>query len=406
MMDKIKERAVYEERLLQWLGRPVIKVLTGLRRSGKSSLLRRCMLRLAESGVKSAAICYVNMELLKNDRFRDIRVLHDEIEKMRLNSVGRVYLLLDEVQEIPQWERLVNSLLAEDMADITITGSNSRMLSGELGTLLSGRYVEFPIHTLTFGEFCGFRNVSPDRETFMAYMESGGLPGLLTVASDPVSRLQYLEAILDSIVLRDVVARHKLRDTELLRRILLFVADNIGNPVSARSIAGVLKNQRRSLSVESIYNYLHHLEEAFVIQPAPYFDLRGKRLLETGGKWYFADVGLRHALVGYRAGDVGQFLENIVFLELKHRGWTVAVGRIGEFEVDFVATRADEKIYIQVAYLLPDKRTLDRELRPLQAIGDNFPKYLLTLDALDRGQHDGIIRMPIEQFLIENPETT
>lgn len=364
------------------------------------------MLRLAESGVKSAAICYVNMELLKNDRFRDIRVLHDEIEKMRLNSVGRVYLLLDEVQEIPQWERLVNSLLAEDMADITITGSNSRMLSGELGTLLSGRYVEFPIHTLTFGEFCGFRNVSPDRETFMAYMESGGLPGLLTVASDPVSRLQYLEAILDSIVLRDVVARHKLRDTELLRRILLFVADNIGNPVSARSIAGVLKNQRRSLSVESIYNYLHHLEEAFVIQPAPYFDLRGKRLLETGGKWYFADVGLRHALVGYRAGDVGQFLENIVFLELKHRGWTVAVGRIGEFEVDFVATRADEKIYIQVAYLLPDKRTLDRELRPLQAIGDNFPKYLLTLDALDRGQHDGIIRMPIEQFLIENPETT
>jgi predicted AAA+ superfamily ATPase len=237
----------------------------------------------------------------------------------------------------------------------------------------------------------------------MAYLESGGLPGLMTVADDPTSRLHYLEAILDSIVLRDVVARHNLRDTELLRRILLFIADNIGNPVSARSIAGVLKSQRRPASVESIYNYLDHLEEAFVIHPAPYFDLRGKRLLETGGKWYFADVGLRHALVGYRAGDVGQFLENIVFIELKHRGWTVTVGRVGEFVVDFVASRADEKIYIQVAYLTPDKTTLERELRPLQAIDDNFPKYLLTLDALERGQHDGIIRMPIEEFLIECP---
>ena len=390
---------------MPWLGRPLIKVLTGLRRSGKSSLLLRCMTRLKESGVDPAAIFYVNMELLENERFRDLRALHKAIKRVRSECGDRVYLFLDEVQEIPQWERLANSVLAEDLADITLTGSNSRLLAGELGTLLSGRYVEFPIHTLVFGEYCHFRNLPPAREAFMTYLESGGLPGLMTVADDPASRQQYLEAILDSIVLRDVVARHKLRDTELLRRILLFVADNIGNPVSARSIAGVLKNQRRPSSVESIYNYLDHLEEAFVIHPAPYFDLRGKRLLETGGKWYFADLGLRHALVGYRAGDVGQFLENIVFLELKHRGWTVTVGRVGEFEVDFVASRGDEKIYIQVAYLTPDKKTLERELRPLQAIDDNYPKYLLTLDALGTARHEGIIRMPVEEFLIQNPAT-
>jgi predicted AAA+ superfamily ATPase len=353
--------------------------------------------------VDPAAICHVNMELLDNDRYRDLHVLQKEVRRVRSACGGRVYLFLDEVQEIPQWERLVNSVLAEDLADITLTGSNSRLLAGELGTLLSGRYVEFAVHPLVFGEYCDLWNVPTGRDAFMAYLESGGMPGLLTVANDPASRLQYLEAILDSIVLRDVVARHKLRDTELLRRILLFVADNIGNPVSARSIAGVLKSQRRPSSVESIYNYLHHLEEAFVIHPAPYYDVRGKRLLETGGKWYFADVGLRHALVGYRSGDVGQFLENIVFIELKHRGWTVTVGRIGEFEVDFVASRADEKIYIQVAYLTPDNKTLERELRPLQAIDDNFPKYLLTLDALERGQHNGIIRMPVEEFLIECP---
>ena len=388
---------------MPWLGRPLIKVLTGLRRSGKSSLLLRCMTRLKESGVAPAAIFYVNMELLENERFRNLRALHGEIKRVRRECGERVYLFLDEVQEIPEWERLVNSLLAEELADITLTGSNSRLLAGDLGTLLSGRYVEFPIHTLVFGEYCAFRNLPPGRAAFMAYLESGGLPGLMTVADDPASRQHYLEAILDSIVLRDVVARHKLRDTELLRRILLFVADNIGNPVSARSIAGVLKNQRRSASVESIYNYLDHLEEAFVIHPAPYFDLRGKRLLETGGKWYFADLGLRHALLGYRAGDVGQFLENIIFLELKHRGWTVTVGRLGEVEVDFVASRADEKIYIQVAYLTPDKNTLERELRPLQAIDDNYPKYLLTLDALGTARHDGIIRMPVEDFLIENP---
>ena len=213
--------------------------------------------------------------------------------------------------------------------------------------------------------------------------------------------MQYLEALLDSIVLRDVVSRHKLRDVDLLRRILLFVADSVGSPVSARSLAGFLKSQRRSASVESIYNYLDHLAEAFVVDQAPVYDLRGKKLLETGGKIYFIDLGLRHALLGYRSSDIGQYLENIVYLDLKQRGWEVSVGRLGEWEVDFVAQRGAEKCYIQVAYLTPDKETLDRELRALRDIPDNYPKYLVTMDEIPPSSEEGIHRMSIENFLLQ-----
>lgn len=213
-------------------------------------------------------------------------------------------------------------------------------------------------------------------------------------------RMQYLEALLDSIVLRDVVSRHKLRDVDLLRRILLFVADSIGSPVSARSMADFLKIQRRSVSVESIYNYMEHLAEAFVLDQAPVYDLRGKKLLETGGKIYFADLGLRHALLGYRSSDIGQYWENIVYWDLKQRGWKVSVGRLGEWEVDFVAQKGADKCYVQVAYLTPNKETLDRESRPLRDIPDNFPKYLVTMDEIPSSSEEGIHRMPMEQFLL------
>jgi predicted AAA+ superfamily ATPase len=212
--------------------------------------------------------------------------------------------------------------------------------------------------------------------------------------------MQYLEALLDSVVLRDVVSRHKLRDVDLLRRILLFVADSVGSPVSAGSLAKFLKSQRRSASVESIYNYIDYLAEAFVLDQAPFYDLRGKKFLETGGKIYFADLGLRHALLGYRSSDIGQYLENIVYWDLKQRGWEVSVGRLGEWELDFVAQKGTEKCYVQVAYLTPDKDTLDRELRPLRKIPDNFPKYLVTLDEIPSSSEEGIHRMPIEPFLL------
>ena len=396
----IVPRPCYEDRVMAWMGRPVIKVLSGIRRSGKSSILLRCKEILVAQGVPESIILHINMELLANERFRDIMLLNDEVHKAHQKNGRKVYLFLDEVQEIPNWEKLAASLLAEDVADLTVTGSNAHLLAGELATLLSGRYVEFPIYPLVFREYCDFFSASPGRETFWRFLRSGGFPGLAALDSGEGARLQYLEALLDSIVLRDVVSRHKLRDVDLLRRILLFVADSVGSPVSARSLAGFFKSQRRSVSVESIYNYLDHLAEAFVLDQAPVYDLRGKKFLETGGKIYFADLRLRHALLGYRSSDIGQYLENSVYLDLKQRGWQVSVGRLGEWEVDFVAQKGAEKCYVQVAYLTPDKETLERELRPLRDIPDNYPKYLVTMDEIPASSVEGIHRMPVEQFLL------
>ena len=385
---------------MAWMGRPVIKVLSGIRRSGKSSILLRCKERLVAQGVPESIILHINMEPLANERFRDTMLLNAQVHKACGKNGRKVYLFLDEVQEIPNWEKLAASLLAEDLADLTVTGSNAHLFAGELATLLSGRYVEFPIYPLVFREYCDFFSMSPGRETFWRFLRSGGFPGLAALDHGEGARMQYLEALLDSIVLRDVVSRHKLRDVDLLRRILLFVADSVGSPVSARSLAGFFKSQRRSVSVESIYNYLDHLAEAFVLDQAPVYDLRGKKFLETGGKIYFADLGLRHSLVGYRSSDIGQYLENIVYLDLKQRGWQVSVGRLGEWEVDFVAQKGAEKCYVQVAYLTPDKETLDRELRPLRDIPDNYPKYLVTMDEVPASSEEGIHRMPVEQFLL------
>ena len=400
----IVPRPCYEDRVMAWMGRPVIKVLSGIRRSGKSSILLRCKERLAAQGVPDFAILHINMELLVNERFRDIYLLNAEVHDAFIKNGGKVYLFLDEVQEIPGWEKLVGSLLAEDVADLTVTGSNAHLLAGELATLLSGRYVEFPVYPLSFREYCNFFSLMLGREAFLKFLQSGGFPGLAALDEKEEARTQYLEALLDSIVLRDVVSRHKLRDVDLLRRILLFVADSVGSPVSARSLAGFLKSQRRSASVESIYNYLDHLAEAFVVDQAPVYDLRGKKLLETGGKIYFTDLGLRHALLGYRSSDIGQYLENIVYLDLKQRGWEVSVGRLGEWEVDFVAQRGAEKCYIQVAYLTPDKETLDRELRALRDIPDNYPKYLVTMDEIPPSSEEGIHRMSIEKFLLQQDD--
>lgn len=386
------------------MGRPVIKVLSGIRRSGKSSILLRCKERLAAQGVPDSAILHINMELLVNERFRDIHLLNAEVHEAFNKNGGKVYLFLDEVQEIPGWEKLVGSLLAEGVADLTVTGSNAHLLAGELATLLSGRYVEFPVYPLSFREYCNFFSLESGREAFLKFLQSGGFPGLMELDQKDEARRQYLEALLDSIVLRDVVARHKLRDVDLLRRILLFVADSVGSPVSARSVAAFLKSQRRSVSVESIYNYLDHLFEAFVVDQARVYDVRGKKLLETGGKIYFTDLGLRHALMGYRSSDIGQYLENIVYLDLKQRGWDVRVGRVGEWEVDFVTQKGAEKRYIQVAYLTPDKETLNRELRPLRDIPDNYPKYLVTMDDIPSSKEEGIHRLSIEQFLLRQDE--
>ncbi|MEI8094252.1 MAG: ATP-binding protein [Spirochaetales bacterium] len=403
MNDKISlVRDAYEAWVLTFADKPVIKVLTGIRRSGKSSLLRLVADRLVRRGVDPQRLVFLNMESLSNAVYTDYRRLHSFVmERYRALGVP-LYLFLDEVQEIPSWEKAINSFLSDGVADVYLTGSNSDLLSGELASRLSGRYVEFSIFPLVFSEYLVFRPpVGPTSEAFGEFLQTGGFPGLHRLDFSADSIRQYLSAVLDSVVLKDVVMRHQVRDVHLLQKLLAYVADNIGSIISARSIADFFKNERRNLGIETVYNYLAFLQSAFVFYKVPRYDLQGKRLLETFEKYYLADLGLRHALFGYRDNDIGRYLENVVYLELRKRGYQVWVGRWGDLEIDFVATKGEERLYVQVAYLLADDAIREREFRPLRQLTDNYPKYVLTLDPAPDGVVDGIFRQSVVKFLLE-----
>ena len=405
-----QERGSYEDWVLSFADKPVIKVLTGIRRCGKSSLLRLVADRLLGRGVDPQRLVFLNMESLSNSPYTDYHVLHAFVMERYQAAGARLYLFLDEVQEIPSWEKAVNSFLADDVADLYLTGSNSDLLSGELASRLSGRYVEFSIFPLVLSEYLPFRRNTgqpasplPPASEFQVFLQTGGFPGLHRLDFTTESIRQYLSAVLDSVVLKDVVMRHQVRDVHLLQKLLVYVADNIGSIISARSIAEFFKAERRSLGIETVYNYLAFLQSAFVFYKVPRYDLKGKRLLETYEKYYLADLGLRHALLGYRDNDIGRYLENVVYLELRKRGYQVWVGKWGNLEVDFVATKGDQRLYVQVAYLLPDEATREREFRPLREIPDNYPKFVLTMDALPDGIVDGIFRKSLVGFLLSDP---
>jgi len=396
---------------MKFINTPLIKIITGIRRSGKSSVLTLISESIVESGIESDRIVYLNMESLENSRFKDILELNSFIrEKYALHNAP-VYLFIDEVQEIPQWERAVNSFLSDTVADIFISGSNSGLLSGELASHLTGRYVEFSVYPLTYSEFCMFRkNSHIDRQPtsdfhFMEFVKYGGFPGLHRLVFSDETIYQYLSSLSDSILLKDVVMRNNVRDVALLRSLLIFLADNCGNIFSARSVADYMKKERRSLGIETIYNYISYLEAAFVIYRISRYDIKGKRLLETQEKYYLADLGLRHALLGYREKDIGIFLENIVCIELKKRGYIIHIGKLDDYEIDFIAIRGNEKMYIQVAYLIADETTHEREFRPLRLIADNYPKYVLSMDMTPPGNTEGIIRMYLPDFLLSDGET-
>lgn len=396
------KRQNYIQKIEPFIDKPLIKVITGMRRVGKSTILQLLIANLHEKGVSEEQILSINMESFSNRQYVDANILYDFVKTHKNHCSGRLYLFIDEVQEISAWEKLVNSFLADDDADIFITGSNSRLLSGELASLLAGRYVEFVIYPLSFSEFIEFRGgTGEDREKrFQEYLEFGGLPGIHSLEYETNVIYQYLNSIRDSVMLKDIVMRNKIRDVALLEKIIQFIADNIGNIFSAHSIADYFKKEKRSVSVETIYNYIGYLETAFLIQKAPRYDLKGKKILETNEKYYINDLGLRHALIGFRSSDINDFLENIIYFELKTRGYKVMVGKMGEFEVDFICEKQGEKLYIQVCYLMPDESVRKRELRPLLKIKDNHPKYVLSMDRLPQDNYEGIIRMYIPDFLL------
>ncbi|MBW6459102.1 MAG: ATP-binding protein [Bacteroidales bacterium] len=399
-------RTQYLEKLKTYTGKPLIKVISGMRRVGKSTLLKEYRDFLTHSGVPEQNILLINMELLEFDSIRDYTDLNAHIRQTVSQQTGTKYLLIDEIQDINQWEKAINSFFAEGGYDITITGSNARMLSAELSTLLAGRYIEITLYPFSFRDFRDYRLQQVPGETvnisFKQFLRYGGLPGIHALPFSDDVIFPYLNAIYNTVLLKDVITRNKIRDVEQLERITRFVFNNCGNITSAKNIADYLKSQRARISVETVQNYLFFLTQSFMIHKVRRYDLKGKKLLEYSEKYYPADIGLRFGLAGYSESDISGLLESIVFIELLQRGYTVYVGQSGSYEIDFIAEKQEKRIYIQVAYLLGNEKTIEREFGNLERIGDSFPKMVLSMDEFWPQNRNGIIRKNIIEFLLEN----
>ena len=389
----------YLNQLVSFHGSELICVVTGMRRSGKSSLLKLYRDWLVnEKKIEEKNIVYINFESLKYANLTVYQALYEHVFRISAQAGTKVFLLFDEIQNVKDWEKAVNALRVDCDCEIVLTGSNARLLSGELATLLAGRYVEIQMFPLSFDEFLEFRKDSADdiHKSFDAFLRFGGLPGLHELQTSPRATAQYLNDVFNSVLLKDVVSRNNIRDTELLNRIIQFIFDNVGSTFSAKNISDFLKSQGRKLGVETIYNYLDYLENAFVIERVKRFDLKGK----TQEKIYAADVGIRNSILGYRPSDIAGILENLVYLNLRQKGFRVSVGKNGTLEVDFVASKDGEVLYVQVCYQLTPEN-LEREIAPLRQIKDNYPKLILTLSDLMTGDIEGIKIRNLVDFLAE-----
>ena len=402
--DVLKNRDLYLNQLIQFKDKKLIKVITGLRRSGKSTLLSLFENHLITSGVDRNHIIRMNFESFEFDEITNYKELHAYINKRILDPDKRHYILLDEVQQVSSWERVINSFLVDANVDIFITGSNAYLLSSELSTLLSGRYVEIKMQPLSFKEYIEFLDSDKEMslpEKFNQYLEYGGLPTIVELLDNPDTIGPFLEGIYNTVLMKDVIERNGVRDAALLESILKFIAANIGSIVSTKKISDYLTSSGRKTTSDTIDNYLKMLENAFIIYKANRYDLKGKMFLKTLEKYYIVDIGIRNKLIGLRNTDYGHVLENIVYLEQLRRGYEVTIGKIGSLEVDFVASKPNEKIYYQVSATIMDEKTRERELRPLESISDNYPKYILTMDQIVFNDYSGIRVKNIIDFLLE-----
>ena len=400
----MKNRDLYLNQLIKFKDKKLIKVITGLRRSGKSTLLSLFENHLITSGVDRNHIIRMNFESFEFDEITNYKELHEYINKRILDPNKRHYILLDEVQQVSSWERVINSFFVDANVDIFITGSNAYLLSSELSTLLSGRYVEIKMQPLSFKEYLEFLDSDKEmslQEKFNQYLEYGGLPTIVELLDNPDTIGPFLEGIYNTVLMKDVIERNGVRDAALLESILKFIAANIGSIVSTKKISDYLTSSGRKTTSDTIDNYLKMLENAFIIYKANRYDLKGKMFLKTLEKYYIVDIGIRNKLIGLRNTDYGHVLENIVYLELLRRGYEVTIGKIGSLEVDFVASKPNEKIYYQVSATIMDEKTRERELRPLESISDNYPKYILTMDQTVFNDYSGIRVKNIIDFLLE-----
>lgn len=398
------KREMYMSRIRPFINTDLVKVMTGIRRCGKSVMLELIKEELLQSGVNKSQFISINFEDMSYAHLQTAKALNDDIIERANKIEGKVYLFFDEIQEVKDWEKCINSLRVSLDCDIYITGSNAKLLSGELATYLGGRYVEFVIYPFSFAEFVElYREIYPDEPInmiFQKYVVFGGMPYLSNIRFEKTASIQYLNDLFNSVQLKDIVKRNNIRDVDLLERISAYVMANVGNTFSATSISKFFKSEKRNVAPDTILNYIKYCCDAYLFYQVKREDLQGKQILASNEKYYIADHGIREAVFGGNMKDINLILENIVYMELLRRGYEVRVGRSGNKEIDFVCYKRDEKIYIQVTYLLASEETIQREFGVYDDIQDNFPKYVVSLDEFDMSR-GGIKHRNIRDFLLE-----
>ena len=400
------QRRYIINQILQMVDKPFVKVLNGLRRSGKSTIMTLLIEHLIENGVSNDQIIYLNFESMQFSNINDYVSLYKLVQE-KIITKKRTYIFLDEIQEVAGWEKAINSFLVDFDTDLYITGSNSRLLSSELSTYLAGRYREFHIQPLSFAETIDFYNIRKTLDLsitkhFENYRKLGGFPALHIADYEIESAYQIVYDIYSSTILRDTIQRYKIRDIELLDRVIKFALENVGNTFSASSIVRYFKSQYRKIDINTVYNYLNALESSYVLYKLSRYDIKGKDILKTQEKYYPGDIAFIYALMGYRDEQIAGILETLVFLELKRRGYQIFVGKIQNIEIDFVAVKNNEKVYVQVAYKLSSSETIEREFSPLAAIKDNYPKYVVTMENVWQSNYDGIKHVNVSNFLLQD----
>lgn len=402
MQETNIRRPLFFGKIEPYIHSGLIKVLTGQRRVGKSFILRQVMDEILDRN-PSANILYINKEDYQFDHIRNYDDLMTWLAPF-LKEKARQYLFIDEVQEITGFELALRSLLASGSWDIYITGSNATLLSGELATLLGGRTIQISVHSLLYPEFLHFHRLEESAESFLKYIRWGGMPHLIHLPKEDRIIYEYLSNIHNSIILRDIVARFNIRNLMFLQDLIKYLADITGSLLSAKRISDYLKSQRINLSPRLVLEYLTYLESVYLIGRVKRTEVEGRKIFEIGDKFYFEDLGMRHAILPYQMKDIGKVLENVVFHHLISTGHSVFVGKLGDKEIDFVATRGDHRFYIQVAYLIPDEKTHDREFGNLLSVPDNFPKFVLSMDEQASGRYKGVEHMSVRKFLLEHTD--
>ncbi|WNY25629.1 ATP-binding protein [Methanolapillus millepedarum] len=398
MEDELIARNRYQNKIRPFVDKQLIKVLTGQRRVGKSYILKQIAAEIAEKD-PDAHILYINKEDMKFDHIKNASDLHDYVLSHTQKNVKN-YVFIDEIQEIKEFEKAMRSFLLDPEYDLYCTGSNAAVLSGELATFLSGRYVEIPIYSLSYAEFLTFHKLENTNESLMKYIKYGGLPYLKHLELEDEIVYDYLKGVYNTVIYRDVFMRSEVRNTVFLENLVLFLADNIGQLFSAKKISDYLKSQRTSIVPSQIITYISHLANAYLIHKVKRTDIVGKKIFEIGEKFYFEDLGLRNAIVGYRQEDIGKLIENVVHNHLLYNNYDVKVGQLGQNEIDFVAKKKNETIYVQTCYLLSEQTTIDREFGNLEKIKDNYPKIVVSMDEFSGNTREGIRHIYLRDFLL------